>query len=209
MNSQFWWFVARSSGIVAWALSAGAVLWGMALATRALGRKPKAPWLLDLHRYLGGLTLAFTVIHMGALVADSYVYFGAVELLVPFTADWKPGPVAWGIVAFYGFVAVELTSLAMKRLPKRLWRSVHLGSYLVFAAATVHLLTAGTDATHPALLAAVIAAVAATVFFGLYRWIGPGRAASIRSATRSNKAPMQPTARVPRESRLTATGPRC
>jgi len=58
-DTQVWWFVARSSGIVAWALSALAVLWGMALSSRALGRRPPAPWLLDVHRFLGGLTVAW------------------------------------------------------------------------------------------------------------------------------------------------------
>ena len=67
------------------------MLWGIALATRALGPNPKAPWLLDLHRHLGGLTVLFTGIHMGALVADTYVHFGLADLLVPFASPWKTG----------------------------------------------------------------------------------------------------------------------
>ena len=61
---------------------------------RALGDKPKAPWLLDLHRHLGGLTVLFTGLHMAALVADSYAQFGLADLLVPFASEWRPGAVA-------------------------------------------------------------------------------------------------------------------
>ena len=52
--TKVWWYVSRASGVVAWLLAAMAVLWGLALSTRALGAKPRAPWLLDLHRFIGG-----------------------------------------------------------------------------------------------------------------------------------------------------------
>ena len=179
MNEQFWWYVARASGIVAWALAVASVLWGIALATRALGPKAKAPWLLDLHRHLGGLTVLFTGIHLGALVADNYVHFGLADLLVPFAADWRTGAVAWGVVAFWLLLAVEITSLAMKQIPKRWWRRIHLLSYAVAVMATIHLFTAGTDATTMALRWATVAAAGLTVFFLLYREIGPKKAARI------------------------------
>jgi hypothetical protein len=64
MSSQVFWFTARASGIVAWGLAAASVVWGLALSTRLLGRRPRPAWLLDLHRYLGGLALAFTGVHV-------------------------------------------------------------------------------------------------------------------------------------------------
>lgn len=179
MSEQFWWYVARSSGVVAWALALASVLWGIALATRALGDKPKAPWLLDLHRHLGGLTVAFTGIHLAALVADTYVHFGWADLFVPFVSGWRTGAVAWGVLAFWLLVVVEVTSLFMKRIPKRWWRRIHLTSYVVAVSASIHLFTAGTDATTAALRGVTIAVAAATVFFLLYRQLGPRKAARI------------------------------
>ena len=82
MNPQFWWYLARATGVMAWGLSTAAVLWGLFLHTRALGKNPTAPWLLDLHRHLGGLTVLFVLAHMSALVADSFVHFGWSELLM-------------------------------------------------------------------------------------------------------------------------------
>ena len=41
-------------------LLAIAVIWGILVATRILGRKPRPAWVLDLHRWLGGLSVTPT-----------------------------------------------------------------------------------------------------------------------------------------------------
>ena len=138
MAPEIWWYIARATGLVAWALAVGSLLLGLALATRAMGSKPRGPWLLDLHRWLGGLAVVFTAAHVGGLIADSYVSFDLVDALVPFAASWRPGAVAWGVLALWVMVAIEVTSLLMRRLPKRVWRAVHLSSYLLAVAATLH-----------------------------------------------------------------------
>jgi DMSO/TMAO reductase YedYZ heme-binding membrane subunit len=107
----------------------------------------------------------FVGVHLTALFADSFVPFSPVQLLVPFTSDYRPLPVAWGIIGFYLLLAVEITSLLMKRLPKRTWHLIHLLSYPLFAVATVHLLTVGTDSENPIVRwLAILAAVEVTVF---------------------------------------------
>jgi DMSO/TMAO reductase YedYZ heme-binding membrane subunit len=183
--TKVWWYVSRSSGIVAWGLAAMAVLWGLALSTRALGAKPRAPWLLDVHRFVGGLTIVFVVVHLVSLMLDPFVSFDVVEILVPMASAWKAAAVAWGVVAFYLLLAVELTSLAKSRLPNSVWRGVHLTSYALYGMATVHLLLAGSDRRNPLLLGAVLVSVAAIVFFSIYRIIGPGRAASVRAGAKA------------------------
>ena len=90
MNQQLWWYVARSGGIVAWALLAASVLWGLFPSTKVLRGKPRPNWILDLHRFLGGLALIFTGVHVVALILDSYVHFGLTEILVPFASAWHP-----------------------------------------------------------------------------------------------------------------------
>jgi DMSO/TMAO reductase YedYZ heme-binding membrane subunit len=192
MNEHVWWYVARATGIVAWAVSAASVLWGMALSTRALGARPRAPWLLDLHRFLGGLTVLFVGGHLGALVADSYVDFGVRDLLIPFASSWKPLPVAFGVVALYLLLAVEVTSLLRNRLPKRIWRGVHLSSYGAYLAASVHFLAAGSDAANDVLRVGVVLTGAAMSFFLVYLVVGPGKAASVKG----NRPAREPVRRV-------------
>lgn len=146
MSSELWWYVARSGGIVAWVMLAASVVWGLLLSTKILGPKPRPNWMLDLHRFLGGLAVIFTGVHVVALVLDRYVEFGLVDILVPFASSYRPGAVAWGVVSLYLLLAVEVTSLLRKRLSRRMWRSVHSLSFGLFAFSTIHGLAAGTDA---------------------------------------------------------------
>lgn len=157
MTTQLAWYAARAAGVVAWTLAAASVVWGLALSTRATGSRPRPPWLFDLHRFLGGAALIFTGIHVAAIVLDTYVHFGLVEVLVPLTGTWHPVAVAWGIVGLYSLLAVELTSLARAHISKRLWRRVHVAGFALFVVSTAHALAAGTDGRSPAFVAAVVA----------------------------------------------------
>ena len=150
MNEKIWWYLARSSGMVAWLVLVATVVWGALLAGRLVPRPGAPRWLTDVHRYLGGLAVALIALHLSALAADSYAHFGWAETFVPFASSWKPGAVAWGVVAVYLLVVVEVTSLVQRRLPRRWWKAIHLTSYLLFWMATMHGITAGTDAQTPA-----------------------------------------------------------
>jgi ferredoxin-NADP reductase/DMSO/TMAO reductase YedYZ heme-binding membrane subunit len=145
MDEQLWWYLARAGGLTAWALLCITVLWGLLLSTRVLGQRPRPGWLLDLHRMLGGLALVFTALHLAGLYFDQWAGFGWVDLLVPLQSGYRPVAVAWGIVGLYLLLAVELTSLVKSRIPETAWRWVHRCAFVVFALATVHTFTAGSD----------------------------------------------------------------
>ncbi len=144
MSPHIWWYAARASGLISWALVTASVVWGLLLAGR-LTSQPRPAWYLDLHRFLGGLSVVFVAVHLVGLALDGYVHFGLAQLLVPFVSSWHPAAVAWGIVGLYLMVAIEGTSLLMRYLPRRLWRRVHLTSFVLFVVATVHGFVAGTD----------------------------------------------------------------
>jgi hypothetical protein len=169
MNPQTWWYVARATGYVAWALLAASVVTGLQLRSKVLPHRPTPVWTTDLHRFLAGASVAFTGLHLAGLVADSYVHFGIADLLVPLASSWKPGAVALGVVSLHLLVAVEVSSLLMRRLPRRLWRAIHLSSYGSFWLATLHLLTAGTDAGHPLSRLVAAAVMVLVVFLTLIR----------------------------------------
>lgn len=190
MNNQLWWYIARSGGIVAWALLAASVMWGLALSTKVMRGRPRPNWILDLHRFLGGFALVFIGVHVLSLVLDSYVHFGVAEILVPFASAWHPAAVAWGVISLYLLLAVELTSLARKRISKRLWRSTHYMSFPLFLFSTVHALSAGTDRAVVLLRVAVVVAtaiVALMVFVRLTAEVGTDSAR--RGAVRHPQRP--------------------
>jgi predicted ferric reductase len=180
VSGNLLWYVARASGLVSWVLLAAATLWGLALSTKVTGKRPRPNWILDLHRWLGGVALIFTGVHVLALLFDTYVHFGLASVLVPFAATWHPVAVAWGVVAIYLLLAVELTSLARSHLSKQVWRRVHFASFLLFIMATVHGLTAGTDTKSMA--ARLVVAAVGSVFVGL-------TGARIAEAVRTDAAP--------------------
>jgi DMSO/TMAO reductase YedYZ heme-binding membrane subunit len=137
--------MARASGIVTWGFLMASALWGILLATRVLKPYDRPAWLLDLHSWLGAITVFGTGLHLASLVGDRYVHFGTADLFVPFATSWKPLAVAWGIIGMYLLVAVQGSSWLMKKLPKKLWRSIHLSSYALFTTVSIHAFAAGTD----------------------------------------------------------------
>jgi predicted ferric reductase len=149
MSGTLPWYVARASGLVAWALLAGSVVWGLLMTSKIMRRRVKNSWLLDLHRWLGGLALVFTGIHVVAILSDTYVHFGLASVLIPLAAHWHPVAVAWGVASLYLLAAVEVTSLVRKRLSHRLWKRVHFLSLPLFVFSTIHGVSAGTDGRTP------------------------------------------------------------
>ena len=191
MSQQIWWYVARASGLVAWLFLAVAMVWGLFLSTRLLQGRRHPAWLLDLHRWLGGLAVTFTGIHLAGLVADTYEHFGFREIAIPFASEWRPEAVAWGVVGLYLLVAVQATSLLMRRLPRRLWKGVHYLSFLLFFVASMHAAAAGTDASTPWYRLASTVIISITLFTTLYRVLtGPRRKKT--AAPRTSEPPADP-----------------
>jgi hypothetical protein len=156
------------------------------LSTRVLGRRVTLPKLLDLHRFLGGLSVVFVLLHMFGLWLDNSVHFGPVELLVPMASEWEPGAVAWGVVAFYLLVAVEITSLLRSSIGENIWRNVHYGGFAVFLFGTIHGLKAGTDVDNPLIWWPAAIASAAVVGLCAHRILN---GEEMRIAPRSDRVP--------------------
>ena len=182
MNEQMWWYLARAGGLVATVVLLGSLVLGVLLATRAMRTIDRPAWLLAMHRWFSALAVIGTVVHLLALVADNYVHFGVKEILLPMGSSWKAFPVTLGVIALYLLIAVQVTSMFMKKLPKRLWRSVHMASYAVVWLAVLHAGTAGTDAGNRAYqfiaLLLTIAAVSMVVLRIVVGRKGPERASA-------------------------------
>jgi hypothetical protein len=177
------WYFARAGGLVGWALLTASVLSGLVFSGRLTRKFPPPAWNLDIHRFLGGLAVIFVTIHVVALMADRFVDFGLAQVLVPFASHWRPAAVAWGICAFYVLLAVELTSLAMRWVPRKLWHQIHLLTLVLFVTSTIHAFQSGTDTRNP--IVRVIGAVlllTVLVIAALRVAEGSRRAASRRPA---------------------------
>ena len=151
LGVQFWWYLTRSSAIVAWSLMVLSVFWGILLATRILKPRDNPSWLLDLHRWMSGLSITFVGLHMFSLYMDSYAHFSVADLLIPFHSKYAkitslgPWPVAIGVICTYILIAVQGTSLMMRRLPRKYWKAIHYSSYLLVLIVSFHAGWSGTD----------------------------------------------------------------
>lgn len=178
MNEQVWWYLARSSGIVALVLLLLSLVWGILLATRILRPDDRPAWLLDLHRWFGSLAVIMTVLHLAGLVLDGYVDFGLAEIFVPGASSYRPLAVAFGIVGMYSLVAVQISSYFRRRLPRVVWQRIHMLSYLMLWASAMHAGMAGTDVGSAAYQMLAFTLSAAGIGIVLVRILVPRRRAT-------------------------------
>jgi predicted ferric reductase len=136
-----WWYVARATGITSWAFLSASVLIGASMSTKRVQSLTRS---LVTHRLTAGVGVLLAIAHVAAILFDEFVDIGMLEVLVPFASVWRPGPVAWGSLALYLLVVIEVTSLLRRRLPYLRWRRLHIQSYVLFGAMTIHFLSAGT-----------------------------------------------------------------
>ena len=145
--NDVWWYLTRSTGIVATALAVASLVLGLFFSARNTGPKRTPAWWLDLHNYLGGLALVFTGAHVVASVLDPNSGIGVVQALVPGTADAASWAVTWGVLATYTFVIAVFTSWPKRRFSRRVWRWLHVTSVAGVALAGWHGYQLGSDAT--------------------------------------------------------------
>lgn len=169
MSSTLWWYIARSSGLVAWFFLVATLMLGTLASGKLVERKGARRWLLDLHPYLAGLSLLFVALHIVAILADAVVPFSWTDAIVPFASSWRPVAVAWGVIGLWLLAAIQLTSLARRHMPRRVWHAIHLTSYALCAVTTIHAITAGTDLAEPLVGEAVAFAVATAMALSLVR----------------------------------------
>jgi sulfoxide reductase heme-binding subunit YedZ len=139
------WYAARAGGVLSYLLVSACVLAGMLLAGKR--RVPGLPRFAveDVHRFLGILAGTFIAIHVGAVALDSVVPFSLTQLVIPFTAGYRPLATGLGIVALELLLAVSVTNRLRSRLPHRIWRRAHYATLAVWLLATVHGILSGTD----------------------------------------------------------------
>jgi DMSO/TMAO reductase YedYZ heme-binding membrane subunit len=127
-------------------------MWGLLLRTRILPAASPVR-LMNLHKYLGSLALVTLAIHLVTVILDPTLGFTWANVLIPFTASWKPLALATGIIAAYLMVPVQLVARVRARMGKAgaTWfNRTHLIAYAAWPLATAHYVMAGTDALVPA-----------------------------------------------------------
>lgn len=146
MTSPFLWYLNRGTGVVLLVLFTLTVTLGL-LASRAGPGPSWWPRFLHqgLHRHLALLSTLVLAAHVAVAVVDEYVDIRWIDAFVPGLGSYRTAYLALGALALDLTAIVVATSLARRRLPEYLWRSVHLLSYAGWLASVGHTVGIGTD----------------------------------------------------------------
>jgi sulfoxide reductase heme-binding subunit YedZ len=163
------WLLARSSGLTAYALLTSAMVAGLVLKSRPLGRALRTASVTDVHRFLTLLALGALAVHGTALVLDQTLHMPLAGLVIPGASPYRTAAVALGVVAAELTAVIVASFRLRRRIGARNWRRLHWGTYLVFVFATAHGLLAGTDSAQPWARDLYLGAVGAIVFATVWR----------------------------------------
>ena len=179
------WYAVRATGLTAEAMLLATVIVGLLKTTKVLAGRPRPPWLVDLHRAVGALTLGWTGLHIATLMLDRYVPSGWADIVIPLHQRWHPMAVAAGVVSLWMLVLVQGSSWLQRWLPRRVWVKLHLLALPMTVLAMAHGLTAGADRRALPVLAFDVVGAALVLFLLSFRLLA-------RPASRVPAAPKKP-----------------
>jgi predicted ferric reductase len=169
-NPKAYWYLSRSSAVVAYVLLWLAMVFGLLITSKTARLWPGGPLALVLHQHTSLLGLAFSVFHALILLGDRYADASLASLFVPLGfATYRPLWVAIGQLAFYALAIIALSFYVKQYIGRRAWRVIHLLSFVTFGLALAHGSTAGSDTAAPLLQGIYWLSGASVVFLTCYR----------------------------------------
>ena len=163
MGDLEFWFIARITGLTAFAVLSLSVLSGEALRTSVLDFLAKNRPIRKLHDFTTPLWIPLAITHCIALVLDQTARIGVSDLFVPFLVDYGRDSIAIGPISMNAsqlaiglgtisldiILIVVLTSWLRSRMNNTVWTWIHRTSYVGFVALFFHAALSGTDFDAP------------------------------------------------------------
>lgn len=151
---KFAWYLGRASGILAFILLSGVVIFGLIMSSRAFNKLVPGATVYETHRFISWLALGTVVLHFSSFFFDNFMRLKVVEVLVPFimSRDFQTAlgfnmgfSVALGVIAFYIMLTLIFTSQFRAKMSPKVWRAIHYISAIGYLLFVLHGFTAGTD----------------------------------------------------------------
>jgi predicted ferric reductase len=139
------WNLSRAAAFVAFLLLWLSMLFGIAITNRLTRLWPGGPAAGAVHEQTSLLGLGFTLVHVLALLGDTYIGFNLVQLFVPFASSYAPVALGLGQLGLVLMALVTASSYLRKQIGNRTWRVLHLTSFAAFALALLHGIWSGSD----------------------------------------------------------------
>jgi len=163
------WFIARITGLTAFAVLSLSVLSGEALRTSVLDFLAKNRAVRKLHDFTTPLWLPLVFAHLIALLLDKTARIQPINVVVPFLTDYGELPIGLGTVAFDIIMVVTITSWLRSKMNNTLWTWIHRTSYIGFVALFFHAALSGTDFDAPLVSAIAWSTAAGLAILGISR----------------------------------------
>lgn len=138
------WEMIRSTGLTSYSLLFLSVTAGVMYKGKLSAPKRQAV-LLFVHQTAGWLGFLIGLLHGLLLIIDDYLPFSPSEVFIPFTSDYKPFLTGLGTLSLYGMLLLLVSSDAMKKMSRKLWRAIHYLAIPAYLFAFVHGIAIGTD----------------------------------------------------------------
>ena len=146
-DSKAYWYLTRSTGVVALVLLSAIVILGTLSPMRLAGTERWPRFAVGrLHRDLSLLAVVFLVIHIVTSVLDTFAPIGWLDAVIPLRSSYRPLWLGLGALAFDMILALVITSLVRVRLGYGRWRRIHWLAYASWPIAVLHGLGTGSDA---------------------------------------------------------------
>jgi sulfoxide reductase heme-binding subunit YedZ len=149
-TDQFFWLLARVTGLGSYAALAIALVTGIALRTAVLDWLGTNRVLRSLHEYTTVLWIPLAGLHVGSLLLDATARIGLLDVVLPFHASYGTLAIGLGSLSLDVLAAVTITALLRRYMRKDLWIWVHRLAYGAFALIFFHAVLSGTDFSDPA-----------------------------------------------------------
>jgi sulfoxide reductase heme-binding subunit YedZ len=144
-SNPAFWYATRASGIAAYVILTTVVCIGISMGGKAQSKRWPRFSVEDVHRFGGLVVGALIAIHVATIAIDSFLPFSVLNLVVPFTASYRPVWTGLGIAAAEILLALAITNHYRKRLPYSIWRKAHYANFAVWTLAALHGVMSGTD----------------------------------------------------------------
>jgi methionine sulfoxide reductase heme-binding subunit len=169
---QFFWVLARVTGLSAYGALAIALLTGVALRSAVLDWLGSNRVIRSLHEYTNVLWLPLGALHVAALLLDATARIAVLDVFVPFHAAYGTLAIGLGSLSVDILVAVTIAAYLRRRMPTDVWLWIHRLSYVAFALIFFHAVLSGTDFSDPAVSAITWGTAAGLLTLTLARVLG-------------------------------------
>jgi predicted ferric reductase len=145
-SPKVFWYLSRSSAVVGYVLLWFAMVFGLLITTKLARIWPGGPQAFILHQHFSLLGLAFGLFHASILMGDHYLQFSLRQVLLPFASvNYRPVWVGLGQLSFYLMGLIAMSYYVRRRISPRIWRLIHILSFVVYLMALLHGIFSGTD----------------------------------------------------------------